>query len=125
MYRPQFALILLGIAVTVYLLHIQYTHQGSDSTPTPFSSAKMAQQPQPQRLKAGLSLQEYEDMLVGKPYISPDTRPPHAGAYIAHWQLPPGTRLLPYGTMATMDFRPNRLNIQLDKDETIASVRFG
>ena len=40
-------------------------------------------------------------------------------------QLPPGTRVLPPGTMVTMDYRPNRLNVHTDDVGLVLGVNYG
>ena len=39
--------------------------------------------------------------------------------------LPAGCRVLPPGAIVTMDYRPDRLNVNVDKDNKVISVNYG
>ncbi|WP_435256640.1 I78 family peptidase inhibitor [Thioclava sp. FR2] len=43
-------------------------------------------------------------------------------AVLAALSLPVGTRIIPPGTAVTMDYRPDRLNIELDDNDRITRV---
>lgn len=43
-------------------------------------------------------------------------------AVLAALSLPEGTRIIPPGTAVTMDYRPDRLNIELDDNDRITRV---
>ncbi len=50
---------------------------------------------------------------------------PSRGQYLREESLTPPYRILPPGASATMDFVPQRLNVDLDSDNRIVNLRCG
>ena len=48
----------------------------------------------------------------------------HAQAFSKN-DLPKNARIIPYGTTATNDHAPDRLNVSLNEDGTVANVHHG
>ena len=66
--------------------------------------------------------------LIGKKLVFKDQQAPpeldHT-EYVHEHQLPANARIIPHGGMVTMDYKPDRFNVQLDPDNKIVRVYYG
>ncbi|KAI8367357.1 hypothetical protein EDC96DRAFT_506529 [Choanephora cucurbitarum] len=68
----------------------------------------------------------WHEKLVGKIILNNDEETAlSSDEYVRVQDLPTPHRVLPPGTMATMDFRPERLNVHVDQSKRCTGVKFG
>ncbi|KAK2755883.1 hypothetical protein FQN54_005679 [Arachnomyces sp. PD_36] len=68
------------------------------------------------------SAEEWSAKLVGKKLTDSSSGDVNA---FSKTELPQNHRVLPPGQMATMDFKPDRLNVHVNDEGTVERVRFG
>ncbi|KAI8887372.1 hypothetical protein K501DRAFT_242518 [Backusella circina FSU 941] len=69
---------------------------------------------------------EWHDRLVGKVILTDDEETTLAAdKYIRKKDLPTPHRVLPPGAIMTMDYRPERLNINVDDTKRVTGCNFG
>ncbi|KAI8081959.1 uncharacterized protein B0P05DRAFT_538790 [Gilbertella persicaria] len=87
---------------------------------TPFSKLVDASKNQPNDCDG------WRDKLVGKVILKDDVETTLSeGEYVRTQDLPKLHRVLPPNSMATMDFRPDRLNVQVDHSMRCTGVNYG
>lgn len=62
---------------------------------------------------------------VGHPVVMPGDPLPAEGAYVGWDDLPTRSRVLGPGVRATMDYRPDRLNVVVDEERRIRRLYCG
>ena len=62
---------------------------------------------------------------LGMTFVPAGGRLPSRGQFLREESLTPPYRILPPGASATMDFVPQRLNVDLDNDNRIVNLRCG
>lgn len=62
---------------------------------------------------------------VGHPLVMPGDPLPAEGAYVGWEDLPDDSRVLGPGVRATMDYRPDRLNVVIDAERRIHRLYCG
>ncbi|KAI8378419.1 hypothetical protein BD560DRAFT_390327 [Blakeslea trispora] len=68
----------------------------------------------------------WHQKLVGKVILENDEETAlSSDEYVRVQDLPEPHRVLAPGTMSTMDFRPERLNVQVDHSKRCTGVKFG
>ncbi|KAL0073239.1 hypothetical protein J3Q64DRAFT_1758406 [Phycomyces blakesleeanus] len=68
----------------------------------------------------------WRDKLVGKFILENDEATSlSSDEYVRHSDLPQPNRVLPPNSIMTMDYRPDRLNIRIDKTKRVMGVNYG
>ena len=62
---------------------------------------------------------------MGMTFVPVGGRVPAAGQFLREESLTPPYRVLPPGAMATQDYNPSRLNVDLDRNDRIINLRCG
>ncbi len=62
---------------------------------------------------------------IGMTFVPSGARVPGSGQYLREESLTPPYRVLPPGAMATQDYNPSRLNVDLDRSNRIINLRCG
>lgn len=67
---------------------------------------------------------DYRDW-IGRKYVGENIVDDDASRVVRKSDLPTGARVLSPDSMYTTDYRPDRLNLQVDSDSVIQSIRWG
>ncbi|KAI9222267.1 hypothetical protein BC828DRAFT_378820 [Blastocladiella britannica] len=68
---------------------------------------------------------EWKDRLMGKTLVDGPVAEAESTSTFSRTELPQGTRVVKPGTMMTMDFKPERLNVHVDAASKVTNVRNG
>jgi hypothetical protein len=74
---------------------------------------------------AEINVEELTTKFVGKTLIWAENPGAEGENTVNESELPSPHRVLPEGSMATMDFVENRVNVNLDKNHVVVSITLG